>query len=169
MGGINCPPPSGVKLDKKFAIEYAEQLASYCKSLFDGSAKFFEANIAIEDAVLTGSDLAVAVQLLSDSESALMSAQATLGTVAALWSSVRTPEVDFGGQQKLIAEAAAKVEVARLDLQALAISGSLQQSLWRDPALTSNFVAALESLSQTTQWQAKFAQVFTPANLVAAQ
>ena len=98
-----------------------------------------------------------------------MSARATLGTVAALWSSVRTPEVDFGEQQKLVADAVVKVAVARLELQTLAISGSLQQSLWRDPALTSSFVTALESLSQTTQWQAKFAQVFAPANLVAAQ
>lgn len=170
MGGINCGGGGGGggNIAPEFSAEYVEQLASYCKSLFDGSAKFFEANVAIEDAVLTGSDMTVAVQLLSDSEGALMSARATLGTVAALWSSVRTPEVDFGEQQKLIAEAAAKVAVARLELQTLAISGSLQQSLWRDPALTSNFVAALESLSQTTRWQAKFAQVFAPANLVAA-
>jgi hypothetical protein len=166
MGGINCG--GGGNIAPEFSAEYVEQLASYCKSLFDGSAKFFEANVAIEDAVLTGSDMTVAAQLLTDSEGALMSARATLGTVAALWSSVRTPEVDFGEQQKLIAEAAAKVAVARLELQTLAISGSLQQSLWRDPALTSNFVAALESLSQTTRWQAKFAQVFAPANLVAA-
>ena len=168
MGGVNCPPPSGVRLGDEFVIEYVEQLTSYCKLLFDGSAKFFKANVAIEDAVLTGSDLTVAVQLLSDSEDALIGARATLGTVAALWSSVRTPEVDFGEQQQLIAEAAAKVAVARLELQTLAISGSLQQSLWRDPALTSNFVTTLESLSQTTRWQAKFAQVFAPANLVAA-
>ena len=62
MGGINCPPPSGVRLGDEFVTEYVEQLASYCKSLFDGSAKFFKANVAIEDAVLTGSDLTVAVQ-----------------------------------------------------------------------------------------------------------
>lgn len=108
------------------------------------------------------------MQLLSSSEDALTSARATLGTVAALWSSVRTPEVDFGEQQKLISDAVSKVVVARLELQTLAVSGSLQQSLWQDPALTSNFVAALKSLSRTTSWQGEFAQVFAPANLVVA-
>ena len=83
MGGINCGGGGG-NIAPEFSAEYVEQLASYCKSLFDGSAKFFEANVAIEDAVLTGSDLTVAVQLLSDSEGALMSARAMLGTVAAL-------------------------------------------------------------------------------------
>lgn len=171
MGGINCGGGGGGgggNVSPEFSAEYIEQLASYCKSLFDGAAKFFEANVAIEDAVMTGGDLAAAMQLLSGSEEALTSARATLGTVAALWSSIRTPEVDFGEQQKLIAEAASKVAVARLELQMIGAGGSLQQSLWQDPALTSNFVAALESLSQTTSWQGKFAQVFAPANLVAA-
>ena len=71
------------------------------------------------------------MQLLSSSEDALTSARATLGTVAALWSSVRTPEVDFGEQQKLISDAVNKVAVVRLELQTLAVSGSLQQSLWQ--------------------------------------
>ena len=170
MGGINCGGGGGGGgiVTPEFSAEYIEQLASYCKSLFGGSAKFFEANVAIEDAVMTGGDLVAAAQLLSDSEGALLSARATLGTVAALWSSVCTPEVDFGEQQKLLTDAASKVAVARLELQTLAISGSLQQSLWQDPVLTSNFVTALENLSQTTQWQAKFAQVFAPANLVVA-
>lgn len=168
MGGINCGGGGGGKVSLEFSAEYIEQLASYCKSLFDGSAKFFEANVAIEDAVMTGGDLVAAMQLLSSSEDALTSARATLGTVAALWSSVRTPEVDFGEQQKLISDAVNKVAVARLELQTLAVSGSLQQSLWQDPALTSNFVAALESLSRTTSWQGEFAQVFAPANLVVA-
>ena len=168
MGGINCGGGGGGKVILEFSAEYIEQLASYCKSLFDGSAKFFEANVAIEDAVMTGGDLVAAMQLLSSSEDALTSARATLGTVAALWSSVRTPEVDFGEQQKLISDAVNKVAVARLELQTLAVSGSLQQSLWQDPALTSNFVAALESLSRTTSWQGEFAQVFAPANLVVA-
>lgn len=168
MGGINCGGGGGGNVSLEFSTEYIEQLASYCKSLFDGSAKFFEANVAIEDAVMTGGDLVTAMQLLSSSEDALTSARATLGTVAALWSSVRTPEVDFGEQQKLISDAVNKVAVARLELQALAVSGSLQQSLWQDPALTSNFVAALESLSRTTSWQSEFAQVFAPANLVVA-
>lgn len=101
MGGINCGGGGG-NVSPGFSAEYIEQLASYCKSLFDGFAKFLEANVAIEDAVMTGGDLVAAVQLLSSSEDALTSARATLGTVAALWSSVRTPEVDFGEQQKLI-------------------------------------------------------------------
>lgn len=166
MGGINCPPFMRAENHAEVQAAYIEQLASYCKSLFDGSAKFFEANAAIEDAVMTGDDLTVATQLLSDSESALTSARTTLGTVAALWSSACTPKVDFGEQQKLIAEAANKVAVARLEVQALAVSGSLQQSLWQDPALTDNFVAALDSLNQTTKWQAEFALAFAPANLV---
>lgn len=105
MGGINCGGGGGGNVSLEFSTEYIEQLASYCKSLFDGSAKFFEANVAIEDAVMTGGDLVTAMQLLSSSEDALTSARATLGTVAALWSSVRTPEVDFGEQQKLISDA----------------------------------------------------------------
>lgn len=116
MGGINCGGGGGGNVSLKFSTEYIEQLASYCKSLFDGSAKFFEANVAIEDAVMTGGDLVTAMQLLSSSEDALTSARATLGTVAALWSSVRTPEVDFGEQQKLISDAVNKVAVARLEL-----------------------------------------------------
>lgn len=103
MGGINCGGGGG-NVSPEFSAEYIEQLASYCKSLFDGSAKFFEANVAIEDAVMTGGDLVAAMQLLSSSED----------------------------------------------------------------ALTSNFVAALESLSRTTSWQGEFAQVFAPANLVVA-
>ena len=90
MGGINCGGGGGGNVSLEFSTEYIEQLASYCKSLFDGSAKFFEANVAIEDAVMTGGDLVTAMQLLSSSEDALTSARATLGTVAALWSSVRT-------------------------------------------------------------------------------
>ena len=166
MGGINCGGGGGGgggNVSPEFSAEYIEQLASYCKSLFDGSAKFFKANVAIEDAVMTSGDLVAAMQLLSSSEDALTSARATLGTVAALWSSIRTPEVDFGEQQKLISDAVNKVAVARLELQTLAVSGSLQQSV-----LTSNFVAALESLTQTTSWQGQFAQVFAPANLVVA-
>lgn len=72
MGGINCGGGGNVSLE--FSAEYIEQLASYCKSLFDGSAKFFEANVAIEDAVMTGGDLVAAMQLLSSSEDALTSA-----------------------------------------------------------------------------------------------
>ena len=90
MGGINCGGGGGGNVSLEFSTEYIEQLASYCKSLFDGSAKFFEANVAIEDAVMTGGDLVTVMQLLSSSEDALTSARATLGTVAALWSSVRT-------------------------------------------------------------------------------
>lgn len=169
MGGINCGGGNGGgSITPELSAEYIEQLACYCKSLFGGSAKFFEANVAIEEAVMTGGDLVAAVQLLSDCEATLTSARASLGTVAALWSSVHAPEVDFGEQQKLITKAINKVAVARLELQALAISGSLQQSLWRDPALTSNFVEALDGLCQTTQWQARFALVFTPASLLAA-
>ena len=82
MGGINCGGGGGGKVSLEFSAEYIEQLASYCKSLFDGSAKFFEANVAIEDAVMTGGDLVAAMQLLSSSEDALTSARATLGTVA---------------------------------------------------------------------------------------
>lgn len=169
MGGINCGGGGDgvIAITSEFSAEYIEQLACYCKSLFDGSAKFFDANVAIEEAVMTDGNIVGAVQLLSDSEVALTSAKATLGTVAALWSSVRASEVDFGDQQKLITEATAKVAAARLELQALVVTSSLQQSLWRDSAVTSNFVAALESLSQTTKWQAMFAQVFAPANLVA--
>ncbi len=168
MGGINCPPPNGALGRNEIVDRYVKGLAKYCGFLFDGSAKFFEANVAIETAVYMGDDLATAIQALGMSEDALSQARAQLGNVAALWSSVRAPEVDFGEQQKLITEAVAKVAVARLELQALAISGSLQQSLWHDPAVTSTFVAAMEYLGKTTRWQAQFAQAFAPANLVAA-
>ena len=67
MGGINCGGGGGGNVSLEFSTEYIEQLASYCKSLFDGSAKFFEANVAIEDAVMTGGDLVTAMQLLSSS------------------------------------------------------------------------------------------------------
>lgn len=80
MGGINCG--GGGNVSPEFSAEYIEQLASYCKSLFDGSAKLFEANVAIEDAVMTGGGLVAAMQLLSSSEDALTSARATLNTVA---------------------------------------------------------------------------------------
>jgi len=73
MGGINCGGGGGGNVSLEFSTEYIEQLASYCKSLFDGSAKFFEANVAIEDAVMTGGDLVTAMQLLSSSEDALTS------------------------------------------------------------------------------------------------
>ena len=76
MGGINCGGGGGGNVSLEFSTEYIEQLASYCKSLFDGSAKFFEANVAIEDAVMTGGDLVTAMQLLSSSEDALTSASA---------------------------------------------------------------------------------------------
>ena len=116
MGGINCGGGGGGggNIAPEFSAEYVEQLASYCKSLFDGSAKFFEANVAIEDAVMTGGDLVAAMQLLSSSEDALTSARATLGTVAALWSSVRTPKVDFGEQQKLISDAVNKAKYSTM-------------------------------------------------------
>lgn len=169
MGGINCPPrQNGAMGGNEIVDRYVKGLARYCEFLFDGSAKFFDANVAIETSVNTGDDLATAIQLLGMCEDALSQARSQLGDVAAVWSSVRAPEVDFGEQQKLITGAMAKVAVARLELQALAISGSLQQSLWQDPALTSAFVAAMESLGQTTRWQAKFAQAFATANLVAA-
>lgn len=61
MGGINCGGGGG-NVSPEFSAEYIEQLASYCKSLFDGSAKFLEANVAIEDAVMTGGDLVAAEQ-----------------------------------------------------------------------------------------------------------
>lgn len=169
MGGINCAGGNGgASASAQFLEEYTKQLASYCRALFDGSAKFFDANIAIEDSIISDGALSEAIQFLGASEKALSEAKNRIGTVATLWSYISEPIVDFSEQQKLIAEAADKVSVARMDLQALVVGDSLQQSLWRDPALTSNFVAALDSLIKTTVWQAKFAQMFAPANLMTA-
>ena len=83
MGGINCGGGGGGNVSLEFSTEYIEQLASYCKSLFDGSAKFFEANVAIEDAVMTGGDLVTAMQLLSSSEDALTSAWSSRRSLSA--------------------------------------------------------------------------------------
>lgn len=170
MGGINCNNPryDVEDIDPRLVTHYTEQLAVYCRELFKGSAKFFEANVAIEDAVIRDTDLLAAIQFLDESQAALEAAQVQFGSVAAVWSSVRAPEIDFGEQQKLISTAIDKIAVARMELQALIVSGSLQQSLWRDETLTNNFVDALNSLTATTQWQGQFAQAFAVATLTAS-
>ena len=166
MGGINCPPGGG-GISDEFMSEYIAELASYSKSLFGASANFYAANVAIEEAVLSNGDVVCAVQLLDSCMRALSDAVSTLGTVASLWSSVRSPEVDFGEQQQMISEARGLVEVACLELQGMDVRDSLQGSLWRDPALTQAFVGALKALSEATEWQATFAQAPAPANLIA--
>lgn len=162
MGGINCPPHDGGD-DVAIQMAYAEKLAIYSRLLFSGAAKFFEANVAIEEAVIQDGGLDGAIQLLSECESDLLDARDQLGGFAALWASISRSDVDFGRQMVQLTEAADQVAVARMELQALVVGGSLQQMIWRDPAVTRSFVTALSSLSRATQWQGNFATACAPA------
>ncbi len=167
MGGINCPPPAGVIADD-FKDQYVKYLGSYCEKLFGAVASFYAANAAVEVAVQDGSNLDLAVKGLLESQTLLVEARRTLGTVSSLWSAVKETGVDFSEQQLKLLEASESVESACLELQVLSVSDSLQDSLWRDSGLTKTFVMALNALQQVVSWQASFAQAFTPAKLVAA-
>lgn len=158
MGGINCPSPKIAKCSPSIYANYVQRLANYSRDLFNGSANFFAANAAVEEAVLGDKNLQNAIQLLSDSENALLSARDELGSVAALLDVVGETRTDFGEQQKLITSAMVGVSTVRLDLQMLSNTEPLQQALWNDSAITNNFVIALNSLNDAMRWQATFAK-----------
>ena len=137
MGGINCPPfkEGEREVSKELLAAYTDGLARYCHALFSGSANFFAANMAIEEAVLSGGTGKVsdAIEKLETSESMLGEAMTNLGSVASMWAMVSDKSVSFKDQQKLLVVATNRVQIAKMELMAMTIEeSSLQQSLWRN-------------------------------------
>lgn len=49
----------------------------------------------------------------------------------------------------------------------MSVKGSLQQSLWRNSALTESFTKALLAINATTAWQSGFARTFASVGITA--
>lgn len=97
MGGINCPPPfkeGEREVSKELLAAYTDGLARYCHALFSGSANFFAANTAIEEAVLSGTGkVSDAIEKLEASENMLGEAMTNLGSVASMWAMISDKSV----------------------------------------------------------------------------
>lgn len=172
MGGINCPPPfkeGEREVSKELLAAYTDGLARYCHALFSGSANFFAANTAIEEAVLSGTGkVSDAIEKLEASESMLGEAMTNLGSVASMWAMISDKSIAFGNQQRLLIAAVSKVQIAKMELMAMAIEeSSLQQSLWRNSELTESFAKALLAINATTAWQSGFARTFASVGITA--
>lgn len=165
MGGINCPPfkEGEREVSKELLAAYTDGLARYCHALFSGSANFFAANTAIEEAVLSGTGkVSDAIEKLEASESMLGEAMTNLGSVASMWAMISDKSIAFGNQQRLLVAAVSKVQIAKMELMAMAIEeSSLQKSLWRNSELTESFAKALLAINMATAWQSRFARTFT--------
>ena len=171
MGGINCPPPfkeGEREVSKELLAAYTDGLARYCHALFSGSANFFAANTAIEEAVLSGTGkVSDAVEKLEASENMLGEAMTNLGSVASMWAMISDKSVSFKDQQELLVIATNRVQIAKMELMAMSVKGSLQQSLWRNSALTESFTKALLAINATTAWQSGFARTFASVGITA--
>ena len=174
MGGINCPPfkEGEREVSKELLAAYTDGLARYCHALFSGSASFFAANVAIEKAVLSGtgkvSKVSDAIEKLEASENMLGEAMTNLGSVASMWAMISDKSIAFGNQQRLLVAAVSKVQIAKMELMAMAIEeSSLQKSLWRNSELTESFAKALLAINMATAWQSRFARTFTLVGVTA--
>lgn len=171
MGGINCPPPfkeGEREVSKELLAAYTDGLARYCHSLFSGSASFFAANVAIEKAVLSGTGkVSDVIEKLEASENMLGEAMTNLGSVASMWAMISDKSVSFKDQQELLVIATNRVQIAKMELMAMSVKGSLQQSLWRNSALTESFTKALLAINATTAWQSGFARTFASVGITA--
>jgi len=171
MGGINCPPPfkeGEREVSKELLAAYTDGLARYCHALFSGSASFFAANVAIEEAVLSGTGkVSDAIEKLEASENMLGEAMTNLGSVASMWAMISDKSVSFKDQQELLVIATNRVQIAKMELMAMSVKGSLQQSLWRNSALTESFTKALLAINATTAWQSGFARTFASVGITA--
>lgn len=81
-----------------------------------------------------------------------------LGSVASMWAMVSDKSVSFKDQQELLVIATNRVQIAKMELMAMSVKGSLQQSLWRNLALTESFTEVLLAINATTAWQSGFAR-----------
>ncbi len=171
MGGINCPPfkEGEREVSKELLAAYTDGLARYCHALFSGSANFFAANTAIEEAVLSGTGkVSDAIEKLEASESSMLGeAMTNLGSVASMWAMVSDKSVSFKDQQELLVIATNRVQIAKMELMAMSVKGSLQQSLWRNSALTESFTRTLLAINATTAWQSGFARTFASVGITA--
>jgi hypothetical protein cdivTM_27693 len=171
MGGINCPPfreGEREEISKELLATYTDRLARYCHALFSGSASFFAANVAIEKAVLSGTGkVSDAIEKLEASENMLGEAMTNLGSVASMWAMISDKSIAFGNQQRLLVAAVSKVQIAKMELMAMSVKGSLQQSLWRNSALTESFTRTLLAINATTAWQSGFARTFASVSITA--
>ena len=175
MGGINCPPTfregEREEISKELLATYTDRLARYCHALFSGSASFFAANVAIEKAVLSGtgkvSKVSDAIEKLEASENMLGEAMTNLGSVASMWAMISDKSISFKDQQELLVIATNRVQIAKMELMAMSVKGSLQQSLWRNSALTESFTKALLAINATTAWQSGFARTFASVGITA--
>ncbi len=174
MGGINCggnghldplDPASSRVLD-----EYVHKLADYCEPLFDGMAKFYEANAAIERAV-KGSprEIHTAVLALHRSKELIDMSRRRLDGVAPMWELVSTESVDFRYQSDKLRSAVQAIYVAHTALGQLTqgCGTSLQREIWSHPVITSLMVEASSLLSEALAWQSQLA-VQTAALALAA-
>lgn len=160
MGGINCPPPPRDGLTPGLEESYINNLAQYCSSLFGGTSMFFSANAVIEQAVIHDQDSCIdsAIALLTSGEHELIQAQSFLGTVSSMWAEIAgdEPPVDFVTQLTSLADAAAKVKTARMDLMVLPDGMAIQRALWAEPGLSDNFAEASRAINGVIAWQLEF-------------
>ena len=98
-----------------------------------------------------------AIEKLEASESMLGEAMTNLGSVASMWAMISDKSIAFGNQQRLLVAAVSKVQIAKMELMAMAIEeSSLQKSLWRNSELTESFAKALLAINMATAWQSRF-------------
>ena len=69
--------------------------------------------------------------------------------------------------KELLVIATNRVQIAKMELMAMSVKGSLQQSLWRNSALTESFTKALLAINATTAWQSGFARTFASVGITA--
>lgn len=167
MGGKNCPPPPFTDRPLPGVREaYVTSLAQFCQDMFAGTETYFGAHAKIEMAVLTEGDLAAAIELLKRSQDYFEDAMSKIGSVASLYEQLGGTDVDFGAQFDNLVVVAKMVGTAKMELGIIGEgSGSLQDKLWEQPALTDNFATATGAIMAAMAWQSSFATRRVPATV----